>query len=255
MASAPYRSKVGSHVANGRATPDSSRGETGPHLVPARRAGQVTGAVVVVDVLRAFTTAAYAFAAGAQRIWLVSSVAEALAVKAARPGTLAMGSDWGRRVPGFDFSNSPVEVAGADLAGCDIVQRTSAGTRGVVEATGATRRWCAGLVCASATAAAVNASGLGAPSYVITGWFDTDRPGVDDVQTARLIERARRGQPLDAERTVTAVLGSTQAAITHALGMGNADPRDVELATRVDAFDFAMEAEWSPAGLLLQIRR
>ncbi|MGS0684435.1 2-phosphosulfolactate phosphatase [Nakamurella sp. GG22] len=233
----------------------SPRGGAGPGLVPAWLAGQVTGAVVVVDVLRAFTTAAYAFAAGARRIWLVSSVEEALAVKAARPGTLAMGSDWGRRVPGFDFSNSPVEIEGADLAGCDIVQRTSAGTGGVVNATAASRRWCASLVCASATAAAVNASRLGEPSYVITGWFDSDHPGVDDVQTARLIERARRGQPLAADRTVTAVLGSAQAAVTHALGVGNADPRDVELATRVDAFDFAMEAESSATGLVLRIRR
>jgi 2-phosphosulfolactate phosphatase len=228
-------------------------GASRPSLVPAWRAGQVTGAVVVVDVLRAFTTAAYAFAAGAQRIWLVGSVEEALAVKAARPGTLAMGSDWGRRVPGFDFSNSPVEVARADLTGCDIVQRTSAGTRGVVRATAATRRWCASLVCASATAAAVNASGLGEPSYVISGWFDKEHPGEDDVQTARLIERVRRSQPLAAERTVAAILGSSQAAVTSALGLGNADPRDVELATRIDAFDFAMEAEWSPAGLVLKI--
>ena len=211
--------------------------------------------MVVVDVLRAFTTAAYAFAAGAHRIWLVASVEEALAVKAARPGTLAMGSDWGRRVPGFDFSNSPVELSGADLSGCDIVQRTSAGTRGVVQATAATRRWCASLVCASATAAAVQASRLGDPSYVISGWFDADHPGEDDVQTAQLIERARRGQPLAAKRTAAAVLGTRQAAITFGLGPGNADPRDVELATRVDVFDFAMEVECSPAGLALQIRR
>ncbi len=37
-------------------------------------------------------------------------------------------------MPGFDFSNSPAELAEADLAGYDVVQRTSAGTRGVVEA-------------------------------------------------------------------------------------------------------------------------
>ena len=33
--------------------------------------GDVTGTVVVVDVLRAFTTAAYALAGGATEIWLV----------------------------------------------------------------------------------------------------------------------------------------------------------------------------------------
>ena len=43
-------------------------------LVPAWEAPGAVGAVVVVDVLRAFTSAAYAFAAGASRIWLVQSV-------------------------------------------------------------------------------------------------------------------------------------------------------------------------------------
>jgi hypothetical protein len=68
-------------------------------------------------VLRAFTSAAYAFAAGARRIWLVRSVDEALAMKAQHPGLLAMGEDLGRRVPGFDFANSPAELARADLDG------------------------------------------------------------------------------------------------------------------------------------------
>ena len=49
-------------------------------------------------------------------------------MKAARPGMLAMGEDRGRRVAGFDFSNSPAEVAAADLRGRELVQRTSAGT-------------------------------------------------------------------------------------------------------------------------------
>ena len=210
--------------------------------------------MVVVDVLRAFTTAAYAFAAGAQRIWLVGSVEEALAVKAARPRTLAMGEDHGRRVPGFDFSNSPAELSRADLVGYDVVQRTSAGTRGVVEATSATRRWCASLVCASATAAAVRESGLGEPSYVITGWFDAGHPGEDDLATARLIERVRRGEAAHAEDTVAAITGSREAAVTLALGPGHADPEDLVLATRVDAFGFAMEARQTPDGLQLEVR-
>lgn len=223
-------------------------------LVPRWRAGAATGAVVVVDVLRAFTTAAYAFAAGARRIWLVRSVEEALAMKAARPRTLAMGEVRGRRVRGFDFSNSPSELAEADLAGYDIVQRTSSGTQGVVEASSATRRWCASLVCASATAAAVNASGLGRPSYVITGWFDDDHPGEDDRQTARLIERVRRGEATRAEETVAAILGGREAARVLGLAPEHAHPRDVELATRIDAFDFAMEAEPTPEGLTLEAR-
>lgn len=219
--------------------------------VPAVRAGEAGGAVVVVDVLRAFTTAAYAFGAGARRIWLVADMDEALRVKAERPGTLAMGEEHGRRIPGFDFANSPAEVAAADLAGRDLVQRTSAGTRGVVAADRAARRWCASLVCATATAAAVRDSGLGDPTYVITGRLDDDSRGDDDLATAGLIERVRTGRPLRAGQTARAVADSNEARITLALGPEHVDPRDVELATRVDAFDFAMEARPTAQGLEL----
>jgi len=223
--------------------------------VPAWEAPEAVGAVVVVDVLRAFTTAAYAFAAGARRIWLVGSVDEALVMKAAHPGMLAMGEDLGRRVAGFDYSNSPAELAGADLGGRELVQRTSAGTRGVVAASSAARRWCASLVCASATAAAVAGSGLGDPTYVISGWRDDEHPGEDDQETARLIERVRTGKPIRARETAKAVAESREAAVTLGLGAGHVDPRDIDLATSIDAFDFAMEARRSANGLELVANR
>ena len=82
-------------------------------------------------MIRAFTTAAYAFGAGAAEIYLVGDVDAALAFKAAHPGSLAMGEDRGLRPDGFDFPNSPAMVRDADLSGRTLVQRTSAGTRGV----------------------------------------------------------------------------------------------------------------------------
>jgi 2-phosphosulfolactate phosphatase len=216
--------------------------------------GDVAGAVVAVDVIRAFTTAAYAFAGGARHIVLVDTVADALAYKAEHPGTLAMGEIHGRRPEGFDLSNSPVGAEAADLDGRTLVQRTSAGTRGVVAARSADRLWASSLVCASATAAAVRASGLGPPTYVITGLFEDqpDRPAADDVATAALIERAFRGEPLDAERTAAAVAGSKEAATTLALGEGHTHPDDIVYATRVDAFAFAMEVERTDGHLVLR---
>jgi len=213
-----------------------------------------TGAVVAVDVLRAFTTSAYAFAAGARHIFLCADVDEALAFKAANPRVLAMGEDHGRRIDGFEFSNSPVEVSRADLDGATLVQRTSAGTRGVVAARSAARLWCAGLVNASATAAAVRSADLGAPTYVITGDFP-DRPelsGHDDRLTAQLIERARIDAPLEADVTAKMVAASDEAARTLALGGDHVDPEDILYATRVDLFDFAMEAVRTADGLRLQ---
>ena len=233
------------------AAPDHGR-QAGARFVPTEEAGRATGGVVGVDVLRAFSTAAYALAAGARHIYLVRGVDEALAFKMAMPGSLAMGEEHGRRPSGFDFANSPTELAGADVDGRVIVQRTSAGTQGVVAAAAATRLWCAALVTASATARAVAGSGLGAPTYVITGWSASPPgSGVDDLATAELIERARLGRPLEAAETAHLVATSEEAARTLAIGEGHAHPDDIPRSVAVDAFDFAMEVTRTPLGLRL----
>lgn len=164
-------------------------------------------------------------------------------MKSANPDFFVMGEEHGRRPAGFDLSNSPVEAAATDLDARVLVQRTSAGTRGVVAARSATRLWCASLVCASATAAAVRASDLGDPTYVITGdrEHNPELNGADDLATAQLIERARLGHDLDADRTARLVATSDEARRTLTLGHGHVDPDDIVYATRVDAFDFAME--------------
>ena len=120
----------------------------------------------------------------------------------------------------------------------------------------ATRLWCASLVVASATAAAVTASDLGTPTYVITGRLPGAGPasGSDDRATAELIERARLGRPLDAARTAQEVRESEEAQHTLAHGPASAPPQDIELATRVDAFDFAMEAVQTDDGIRLERR-
>lgn len=213
------------------------------------QAAKISGPMVVVDILRAFTTAAYAFAAGAERIVLVDSVEEALTLKNDRPGWLAMGENHGKRVDGFDLTNSPVQVSQADLSGKPIVMRTTAGTRGVVACANADRVWAGALVTASATAAAVRNSGLGDPHYVVTGsWPGRSLAGNDDWWTSLLIDRVREGKPALKTETEEAIRSSTEADFTLGLGEGNADPEDVEYALKTDLFSFALEAKLQPDG-------
>jgi 2-phosphosulfolactate phosphatase len=217
----------------------------------------VTGAVVAIDVLRAFTTAAYAFGAGADAIYLVATIDEAIAFTRSYPATLAMGEERGRRPEGFQFSNSPAEIARADLTGRTLVQRTSAGTQGVIAAANATRLWCASLVCATATARAINEAGLGPPAYVITGRFQNgpQDSGSDDVACAEFIERTRTGLPVDEAACIDGIANSGEAVRTLLLGEGHADPHDIVLATRIDAFEFSMEVTRNPMGLCLRATR
>ena len=86
------------------------------------------GLVVVIDVLRAFTTAAYAFAGGATKILLVRTVEEALALRELVPDALLIGEVGGRLIPGLDLNNSPSVMAATEVAGRPLIQRTGAGT-------------------------------------------------------------------------------------------------------------------------------
>src|SRR5258708_30548238 len=97
-------------------------------------AKRASGHVAIIDVFRAFTTAAVALANGASRIIMVATVDEALALRGAGTGQVCMGEVSGRAPPGFDFGNSPFEVSKVDLQGKTIIQRTSAGTQGIVAA-------------------------------------------------------------------------------------------------------------------------
>src|SRR5690606_2691817 len=133
----PPESEARSH--HGRSALGSARAPARHHgrvdtarFLPPAEAHRAEGAAVVVDVLRAFTTAAAAFAAGAEHIVLVGTVEEALALKRANPGWLAMGEAGGRWIEGFDLSNSPFQTLARELTGAVIVQRTGAGTQGVI---------------------------------------------------------------------------------------------------------------------------
>lgn len=134
-----------------------------------------------------------------------------------------------------------------------VVQRTSAGTQGVVAASSATRLWCASLACASATAEAVGGAELGAPTDVITDWFADrpDRPGSDDRMTAEHIEAIRLGAGADPTDVARRVANSDEAIRTRLLGTDHCHPDDIALAVDVDRFAFAMEVTRDDLGLRL----
>ncbi len=73
------------------------------------------GVVVVIDVLRAFTTAAYALDRGAEEIFLVSTVEEAFDLKERNSRCLLIGEVDGLPIDGFDLPNSPSALANLDL--------------------------------------------------------------------------------------------------------------------------------------------
>ncbi len=99
-------------------------------------ARQAEGVAVVIDVYRAFTSAALMAYLGASSLTLSAEVGEVLRLKR-EEGCLAVGEVDGKEVPGFDAGNSPHRIlaAGRDLfAGRTVAQRTTAGVAGAVAA-------------------------------------------------------------------------------------------------------------------------
>src|SRR5512143_1137654 len=130
---------------------------------------ETSGVVIAIDVIRAFTNAAYAFARGANEIYPVSTVEEALQLKAVIPNSLVCGEVGGIPPEGFDFGNSPTQTNTLDLNGRALIQRTSAGTQGIVRSLHADTLLAASLVVANATAAYIRNLGTEVVTFVITG--------------------------------------------------------------------------------------
>ena len=194
---------------------------------------------VAIDVLRAFSTAAYALAAGAERIWLVSGVEEALALRAQTPGALAMGEVGGIKAAGFDLGNSPHALRRHDLRGRTLIHRSSAGTQGVVRAAGARALFGASFVCAAATARAVLALGPRRVTLVVTG-RRADNSGDEDLACAEYLAGLLRGETPDPALYLQRVYQSQNAALFTDPDNPDFPPEDMALCAQLDRFDFAL---------------
>lgn len=209
-------------------------------IINTEQVDHATGLVVVIDVLRAFTTAAFAFGQEAQDITLVRAIDEAFAVRDTIPNALIMGEDRGRQVAGFDFGNSPEVIARQDLRGRRLVQRTSSGTQGVVRSVNADVVLAGSFVVAAATVRYVRRLAPQQVSLVIT---DT-RPqyGDEDAACADYLAALLRGERPDAAPFLQRVRDSKNGVAFAASDDPNFLPADVDRATELDRFDFAMRA-------------
>jgi 2-phosphosulfolactate phosphatase len=172
----------------------------------ARAAARAGSAVVVVDAFRASTTIAVLVSRGANVV-PVASVEQARAYAGA---DLRAGERGSAKVAGFDFGNSPTEIAEAEVSpGSTVVLSTTNGTRVIEASRGAP---------AILTGAFVNASSLvgelavrtHGPRVVVVGCgWEGRRASEDEAAAGAILHRLqKRGAKLDerARRVVEAYL-------------------------------------------------
>jgi len=144
-----------------------------------------------------------------------------------------MGEVHGRAPDSFDFGNSPFEISGVDFGGKRIIQRTSAGTQGIVAAgTRAARLYAASLVTAKAT---VRALLFGSPDQVClvamgeNGLKRTDEDELCAIHLRKRLE-SRPGDP-------------------------DLHPENVDIALDMDRYDFAIRVEFEDGRPVARMQR
>lgn len=205
-----------------------------------RDAQEAQGTAIIIDVFRAFTTAAIAFDHGAKEITLVAEPEEALELHRRGIGDFLMGEVAGTRPEGFDFGNSPYEISQVDLAGKTLVQSTRAGTVGVAAAANASEIYLGSFVVAQATVAAIKANGADLVSIIAMGDQGVDRSDEDEhcgIYLRNIMED--REPDFDAVKTLIMAGGATRKFFDP--GQPQFHPEDATLALEIDRYDFAMK--------------
>ncbi len=208
-------------------------------LEGARRA---RGTVVIVDVFRAFTTAAVALDRGAEKIILVAEVDEALDLRDRGVGEVCMGEVGGIRPDGFDYGNSPSQLGEADVGGKTIVQSTRAGTVGMTAAKGADRLYGGSLAVASATVEVVRSLDPGLVTIVAMGSEGRVRTDEDE-QCALFMRNLFQGARPENESVRDVVLAGAEARKYGNPATPHFPAADRDLATRIDSHSFAIRVD------------
>ena len=197
------------------------------------------GVVIIVDVLRAYTTAAVALSRGAQKIVLVAEVDEALELRRDSVGELCMGEVGGMRPEGFDFGNSPSQLSQADVQGKTIIQSTRAGTVGMNAAEGAEHLYGGSLAVASATVDAVRR--LNPPLVTVVAMGSEGRIRTDeDEQCALFLRNLLQGVVPDHDSVRSLVLAGSEARKYGNPATPHFPFEDRDMAVTIDSHNFAI---------------
>ena len=189
--------------------------------------------VVIIDVFRAFSVAAYALDNGAEQIIMVDDVDQAIDLRKRNIGQICLGERGGIKPQDFDYGNSPVDLIDQDFTGKTLIQTTSNGTRGLYAAKGANELFVASFLTAKATTDIINES---APvTLVAMGEADSKKCEEDELcafYMRALLEQRQptKGPIMDAIRTLSSRVDGQRLS-----------EQDIDHCLQPDLFSFAIK--------------
>jgi len=212
------------------------------HMVEGAR--KARGITVIIDVFRAFSTACYVMNNGAEKIIPVSEAIHAFRIKEKNPEYILLGEEFEKKIPGFDFGNSPSHILNADFTGRTVVHRTSSGTLGIVNAVMADELLTGSFVNAGAIVSYIREKNPDTVSLVCMGYAAL-RPIEEDTFCAEYIREVLKGRQPDYTEIVRVIKETSAQRFFDPANADFSPPEDVDLCLDLNRFDFILRANRS----------
>ena len=214
-------------------------------------AQQARGLTVIIDVFRAFSTACYAFEAGAKKIRPVGLIDEAYKLKDLNPDYVLMGERNEIKPQGFDLGNSPSQIPVAGFSGRTVVHTTSSGTQGIVAATNATEILTGSFVNAGSIVDYIQSRKPKQVSLVCMGYackYTTD----EDTLCAEYLRNQLKGQSSDFNEMTMQIRNGSGKRFFEENKQEWAPKQDFDLCLSLNRFNFVLKVERDTYGQFLR---
>jgi 2-phosphosulfolactate phosphatase len=204
--------------------------------------------VIVIDVLRTTTSIITAISSGASSVIPTETLKEAYQLRKRHPDYLLVGERNGLKPRGFDFGNSPQELASKEICGKNLIITTTNGTKALIGSKRAKWVLSGGFLNAGAVAKkAIEISDeeqMGV-SFVLAG--EEDRFSLEDfLCSGAIVERFPRSHAHLSDETLAAMAAFRQIRSNlcesiaegkhakHLIELGLR--RDIEFSCKIDVF-------------------
>jgi 2-phosphosulfolactate phosphatase len=200
------------------------------------------GLTIITDVFRAFSTACYTYALGAEKIIPVGDIKLAYRWKKQNPDSVLMGERNEQKPPGFDFGNSPSQLLKEKLNGKTVVHTTSSGTQGIAHANSADEIITGSFVNAGAILRYIRQKEPQVVSLVCMG-YACEYPTDEDTLCAEYIKNELLGFPNDFRKMVETIRNGSGARFFDPDKQEWSPQTDFDLCLDLNRFNFVLKVE------------
>lgn len=195
------------------------------------------GLVIVIDVLRAFTTACYVIERGAKNLIAVEDEQIAVGLKRANPEYVLIGERKGLRISAADYNNSPWEVSLGDFVNRTVILTTTSGTKVIPNLLAADEVITGAFVNIHAVASYVLKLNPKVVSILCT---DNRYENNEDYECAVYIKRLLEGKKENFEKIKTRLRSHPSAYGFIKKPLTTYGPKDFRLCLQINKFDFIL---------------